>query len=98
MKIAAEMAEKLYVDVNIFHEEHKDKLAQLKGLPLSCHESAECLIQLRSFFEKDGVFSPTVIVGISKMLKAYDDKGMSEKLYGKNDQIKHLVDKYIHHM
>jgi len=98
MKNALEMSEKLYVDVNIFHEENKARLAELKGLPLSCYESAECLLQLRSHFEKDDVFSPRVIDGVASMLMAYDDRGLSEKLYGKNDKIKELVDQFIHHM
>ncbi|HPJ44043.1 MAG TPA: glutamine synthetase, partial [Spirochaetota bacterium] len=98
MKNALEMAEKLYVDVNIFHEENKGRLAQLKGLPLSCYESAESLLHLRSHFEKDDVFSPKVIDGVAAMLMAYKDKGLSEKLYGKNDKIGELVEQYIHHM
>jgi len=98
MENALEMAEKLYVNVNIFHEEHKDKLAQLDALPLSCYESGECLLKLRSHFEKDGIFSPKHIEGIANGLMSYDDKGLSEKLYGKNHEIKKLVDKYLHQM
>jgi glutamine synthetase len=98
MSNALDKAEKLYVDVNIFHEEHKEKLAQLEELPLSCYESAESLIRLREHFERDNIFSPALIDGVAKSLMAYDDKGLSEKLYGKNTEIKKLVDKYLHQM
>lgn len=98
MKNALEMAEKLYVNVNIFHDENKARLAELDSLPLSCYESAECLLQLRKHFEKDDIFSPMVIDGLASMLMAYEDKGLSEALYGKNEKIKTLVDRFIHHM
>lgn len=98
MENALENAKKLYVDVNIFLEEHREKLAQLDALPLSCYESAESLLELRAHFEKDDVFSPVLIDGIARSLMAYDDKGLSEKLYGKNYEIKKLVNKYLHQM
>ena len=96
MPDALDVAKKLYVDVNIFADEHKDVQERLAQLPASCWTSAEQLLNDRAIYEADGVFSPMVIDGIAKMLKAYDDKDLSERLYGKTDEIKKLVDKHLH--
>lgn len=98
MENGLEMAEKLYVDVNIFQEENKERLAQLEGLPASCAESAERLDELRAGFERGGVFPKGTVDSLVARLKAFDDKNLSERLYGKNEEIKALVSKYIHCM
>ncbi len=90
------IAEKLYVDVNIFKPEFKDKLAQLKQLPASCWESADALDAKRSLFESSGVFTKGLIDSRIKKLKSYNDKGLSEKLYGNNEEIAKLVQQYLH--
>ncbi len=96
MPNALELAEKLYVDVNIFKPEHKDKLEQLELLPLSCWESAEALEKKRNVFEDNHVFPKGLIDSRVNKLKSYDDKDLSERLYGKTEEIKALVDKFIH--
>jgi len=98
MPNALDIAEQLYVDVNIFHDEHKDKLEQLKGLPISCYESAIALEEKREFFERNGIFQSGLIDSTIKMLKSYNDKNLSEELYGKHDEIYELVMKYLHTM
>ncbi|HON19103.1 MAG TPA: glutamine synthetase family protein [Salinivirgaceae bacterium] len=98
MPNALELAEKLYSDVNIFKEEHKDKRAQFKGLPASCAESADALEKARDYFEKDGVFPHGTIDRFIKLLRSYNDFELSERLYGKNDEIKKLVQQYMHCM
>jgi len=67
-------------------------------LPVSCYESAEILEKDRAFFEKNNVFPKGTIDRFINQLKSFDDKHLSEKLYGKNDEIRVLVDKYMHHM
>lgn len=98
MPNALEKAEKLYMDVNIFDDAHKDKLAKLKKLPVSCWESADSLIEKREYFEKNGIFPAGSIDQIAKKLKSYNDQDLSERLYGKEDEIRELVMKYIHCM
>jgi glutamine synthetase len=92
---ALKKAEDLYVDYNIFQnkDNHNKKL---ESLPASCWESAECLMAQRSYFEKDGVFPPAVIENVISKLKAYDDKGLSEKLFNKNEEISKLVRNFLH--
>lgn len=98
MPDSLKMAEELYVDVNIFKEENKEKLESLDHLPTSCWESAEHLDKMREHFEKNGVFPAGTIDGFIKRLKANNDKDLSERLYGKNDDIRALVEKYLHWM
>jgi len=96
MPDALEVAQKLYVDVNIFKPEFKDKLATLEQLPVSCYESAEALDNKRAIFENNHIFPQGLIQSRIEKLKSYNDKGLSEKLYGKHDEIKKLVDQFIH--
>lgn len=96
MEKPLELAEKLYVDVNIFKEEHKDKLEQLEGLPISCYESALSLESKRQYFEKYDIFPKGMIDSIVEKLKSYNDKNLSEELYGKHEEIAKLVNKYLH--
>jgi len=90
------VAEDLYVEVNIFREENSDKLSSLDSLPASCYESAECLEADRAFYEKDGVFPEGTITSVVSKLKDFKDKDLSEKLYGKNEEIARLVAEYLH--
>jgi glutamine synthetase len=91
-------AKKLYVNVNIFNEEHKDLYNSLKSLPTSCYESAEYLKDDMDFYTKDAVFPKGTIEGFVNKLQGYDDKDLSERLYKKDAEIKKLVEKYLHCM
>lgn len=91
-------AEELYAPVNIFKGSFKDKLETLEQLPTSCFESADCLAEKREMFEKSGVFPAGKIDAVVKKLKSFEDKNLSERLFGKNDEIRKLVDKYLHWM
>ncbi|UCH12815.1 MAG: glutamine synthetase, partial [Candidatus Omnitrophota bacterium] len=62
----------------------------------SCWESAESFLKDREIYQQGGVFSSVTIDGIVKKLKSYNDKDLSQKLYGKEDEIKKLIGKYIH--
>ncbi len=97
-KDALEMTEKLYVDMNIFDKINSEKLNKLNKLPASCWESAESLKKLRSYFEKDNVFPSAVIDFTIQKLRSYNDQGLSETLYGKEEEINKLVKRYIHVM
>ena len=96
MEGALELADKLYVDVNIFSPEHEKIGESLPQLPASCWESAESLLRDREIFQRDGVFPPGLIDEIGKQLKSYNDKGLSERLAGKEDEIRKLAAEYLH--
>lgn len=91
-----EKADKLYVDYNIFKEKEKAAGKKLESLPASCYESAEALLLLRKHFEKDGIFPAGVIDNVAKRLKSYNDRKLSEELYGNNEAIASLVKQYLH--
>ncbi len=93
---ALEMADRLYVNYNIFREKGKAEARKLESLPASCWESAEALLDLRAHFEKDGVFPSGVIDSVAKKLKSFNDRSLSEDLYGNNEAIAKLVKEYLH--
>ncbi|AKB75276.1 Glutamine synthetase type I [Methanosarcina lacustris Z-7289] len=96
MENALEVAKKLYISVNIFKDEHKDRLAQLEHLPASCYESAQALKKQKDIFMEYDVFTEGMINDAAKELEALNDNQLSERLYGKNDEIRKLVDAYLH--
>ena len=96
MPDALDMAERLYVSGNIFRPEFRERLAEFRQLPASCIESAEALAAKRAIFEADGIFPAGMIESRISTLKAFDDRGLSEKLYGNNDAIQELVEQFIH--
>ena len=95
-KDSVKFAKDRFVDINIFNKEHRDKLESLDQLPKSCSESADELQKYREYFEKNNIFPPGTLDLIIKDLKFYDDFNLSEKLYGKNDEIGELIEKYFH--
>jgi len=98
MKDGLEKAESLYVDVNIFKEENRKRLEMLEKLPDCCYGSAALLEKKRSLFERDGIFPARTIDSFISRLRSYNDQGLSERLYGKTDEIRTLVYKYLHYM
>ncbi len=95
-KTSLKKSKELYVNVNIFADENKQILEKLDDLPQSCWESAESLNQKRKYFEEANIFPKGTINRIIDYLKAFEDNNLSERLYGKKDEIKKLVEEYIH--
>ncbi|PKP41967.1 MAG: glutamine synthetase, partial [Bacteroidetes bacterium HGW-Bacteroidetes-12] len=96
MENSLKLAEELYVNVNIFDKENKIILDKLKQLPSSCWESAEYLLEQKDVYIKYGIFSEGMINDLAKQLKSYNDENLSERLYGKKEAIKKLVEEFIH--
>ena len=93
-----DLSKKLYVGVNIFKEENTGTAFQLEHLPDSCSDSADALEKDRSFFEMNKVFPKGTIDRFIGNLRSLNDKNLRVELYGKDDEIKKLVKKYMHHM
>ena len=91
-------AKDLYVDVNIFKPEHASILKRMKALPTSCVESSEYLERDSDFYTRDHVFPEGTIKNFISKLKSYDDKDLSKRLFKKDEEIKNLVNKYLHCM
>ena len=86
MPDALQRAEELYVDINIFKEENKKKTFTLEQLPASCSQSPAALENDRHFFERNNIILKRTMDRFIKDLRSYEDEGLSEKLYGKDDK------------
>ncbi|GAB4283936.1 MAG: glutamine synthetase family protein [Candidatus Rifleibacteriota bacterium] len=87
------IAEKLYVSFDVGKNQEGLKLPQL---PNSCFDAGEQLLKDRKFYEKYDVFPAKLIDGVAEALKAYDDQHLSENLFGDGDELKKVVEKYLH--
>jgi glutamine synthetase len=96
MPDSLQRARDLFVDVDLFKDEHKDRLEALKHLPTSCWESAACLEERRGFFENHQVFPSGTIDMTIQRLKSYKDQGLVQRLQGKDKEIQRLVDRFLH--
>ncbi len=93
---ALDIAEKTYVNVNIHKKENAAKLNDLAQLPDSCAASADCLERQRAIFESRGVFSPAMIDGILKALRAFDDRTLREDIGNDRERMLELVHRFFH--
>lgn len=89
-------AEKTYVDVNIFHDDFKDRVKSLKQLPASCFQSAEQLAGQAAIYTSYGVFSQTMIDGIIQMLRNHNDKTLREEIHCNKEKLLELVKNFYH--
>lgn len=67
-----------------------------KALPDSCAASADCLEQQRAVYEEYGVFSPKMIDGILKELRAFNDRTMRDDIAGDDSKLQALVERHFH--
>ena len=93
---AMKLADKLYVDTNIFRDDQKKLRDRLPQLPSSCWASAENLLKDREAYEKQGVFPAGVIERTASDLKKYDDRDLSERISGNKQEVEKLVELYLH--
>lgn len=93
---ALDIAEKTYVNVNIHKKENEHKLKDLAQLPDSCAASADCLERQRAIFESRGVFSPAMIDGILKALRAFNDRTLREDIGNDRERMLELVHRFFH--
>ncbi|WP_321279590.1 glutamine synthetase family protein [Marinifilum fragile] len=98
MENSLQKAEELYADVDIFAPHYKEKLEKLEQLPTCCWESADCLLEKREIFEKNGIFPQGTIDSVAKNLKLYEDNGLNDRILGNVDKIMEIVEKYMHCM
>lgn len=90
---APELADRLYVEGNIFKNIPSQQLQQL---PASCVESAERLQAKRKIFEENGIFPERLIDFTIQSLTAFQDQNLSTELADNPEATRELVIKYIH--
>ncbi len=96
MKDALDIAQRNYVDVNIFHDEHKEKTKCLDQLPSSCYESSLRLQEHAEYYKKYDVFTQGMIDGLVNGLQKFDDKTLRKEIAGNEEAILQLVERYFH--
>ncbi len=96
MPDAMDIAEKLYVNVNIHKEDCRDKAKYLGHLPSSCVESAQALKSKRSTFETESIFPSGTIDNIIKTLEAFEDTELREKFQNDKEMLNDFVLKNMH--
>lgn len=73
-----QLSKDLYVAGNIFQD--RKLLARLKALPKSCVESSRILLEKRDMYERGGIFPPSIIEYVAKLLQAENDENMNSNL------------------
>lgn len=96
MENALEIAEKSYVDINIFEEKNKHRVRRLARLPDSCWHSADYLEKQRAVYEKYNVFPPKIIDGLIRNLRSYKDENLRKSIIDNESEIMKLVNAYLH--
>lgn len=96
MKDYQNFTDKHFLDKNLFHQDHKNIRDKFDSLPSSCYESSLELIKSREIYERHKIFSPVLIDSFVKKLQSYNDKNLSERLYGKEEEIKKIVEEYLY--
>ena len=96
MDNALEFADKTYVDINIFAEEHKDKTRSLETLPLSCWQSAEQLKKQAGIYLQNSVFTESLVESTYQHLKSFNDKDFRVKLKDNREAMLALVQEHFH--
>ena len=96
LKDALKVADATYVNVNIHKKENSKLLSSLATLPDSCWASADTLLKQRAVYEEGGVFSPAMIDGIVRELKAFDDRSLRAKVTKDAKAMADLVKTYFH--
>ncbi len=97
MPNALELAEKLYVNINIHKEDCRDKVKHLGHLPASCYESAICLENKKDVFIESGVFSEGIIESFINNLKSFEDQNLRQQLSNNTEQLSKLVKQFLHY-
>ncbi|PLW97519.1 MAG: glutamine synthetase [Marinilabiliales bacterium] len=96
MDNALEIAEKTYVDVNIFDDEHKEKMEALDHLPTSCFESAQQLRNQADIYSAYDIFPEGMIHSLADELEAFDDESLRPKLEKEPELMMQYVRQFFH--
>jgi glutamine synthetase len=72
------IADSLYVSGNIFRD--RALLDRLPSLPTSCVEAGRRLDEKRAYYEREGVFPPSVIDYVIRLLQSANDRDMNARL------------------
>ena len=95
-KEALALARDKYVDMDIHKAENAARLQSLDSLPASCAESASCLEKDRPCYEAMGVFTPRMVDGIIKGLRAFGDGDLRSRVASDPALMHSLVSEFFY--
>ncbi len=90
------LAEDYYVEVNIFHEEHKHIQERMAQLPSSCWESAARLEVDAQLYAEYGQFEDRLIGGLVENLRDYDDRDLQLEMKRDTLKAEEHMQKFLH--
>ncbi len=93
---ALDIAQKTYVDINIFEEENKPTQEKLAQLPTSCVESGRKLQEQKEIYTQYGVFPGRLLDYLSQQLTQFNDTHLREEIEADEDKTMELVTRYFH--
>ncbi len=96
LKNPLEIAEKTYVDIDIFKETKKAGRKKLGQLPTSCVASARMLEKQKNIYMQYRVFPKSLLNYLIDYLKAFDDENLRATVEKDEDKVKELVKQYFH--
>lgn len=93
MPEALTLAEKTFVDGDI-HATGED--SKLQTLPASCQASAQCLEDRAATFTEKGIFSPEMIKGVCRKLRAQIPQEQAQAALADPDKMLEIVKRHFH--
>jgi glutamine synthetase len=96
MENALEIAQKTYVDVDIFHSDNQNTSDSLAKLPSSCWDSAEALDRQRHIYQQYEIFTPSLIDRVIRQLKSFEDRNIRQILNGDSEEMLKMVNSFFH--
>jgi glutamine synthetase len=91
-----EFAQKTFVEVNIFDDEHRQRQEELGQLPYSCKKAAEYLLDKADVFKQHDVFTESLLRGIALKLTNYNDENLRERVAPNREETMKLVRRFLH--
>jgi glutamine synthetase len=93
-KDALDICENCHVTTNIHSSGSQQDFGELAT---SCAESSEKLLQVRSLYERDGIFPPKVISYFSQKLRVMNDEDLNNRLMSLTEEERHFQQRRIMH-
>jgi glutamine synthetase len=96
MPDALQVAEKTYVDIDIFKESRKAERKNLGHLPDSCVASAKMLEKQKEIYIRYNVFPESLLNFLIDYLKAFRDENLRQSIENDEKKVMELVARYFH--
>jgi glutamine synthetase len=93
-KEALDICDNCHVSTNVHSSGSQDDFGELAT---SCAESSEKLLQVRSLYERDGIFPPQVLSFFAQKLRSLNDEDLNSRLMSLGEEERHFQSRRIMH-